>query len=120
MRLKTRSLFGLAAAAPSLALALDLAFLNQAPIRYMSDADVKLMETAVTEVLDQAADGGRSDWQNEETGHSGSVTAVRSFSDNGMSCRTIQIDNRVPQATQGGGSSTHDLCKVGGEWKILR
>lgn len=119
MRFKTQVLLGLAAAAPALALALDLTFLDQAPIRYMNDEDIGMMQTTVLAVLNQAKDGEERDWRNDKTGNSGSVKAIRSFSEKGLSCRGIQIDNRVARATPGGASSTHELCKVGDEWKIL-
>jgi surface antigen len=119
MRFRTPPIFALAAA-PAVALAFDLTFLDQAPIRYMNDDDIGMMQATVLEVLDQAKDGEERGWRNDKTGNSGSVTAIKSFSEKGLSCRGIQIDNRAPEATQGGAISTHELCKVGDEWKILR
>ncbi len=113
-------LIGLAGAIPAIAFALDLTFLDQAPIRYMSDAEIDMMEATVAETLDKAADGETLTWRNDDTGNSGSVTAVKSFSERDLTCRRIEIVNRDAKAAFGGASSMFDMCQIDGGWKILR
>ena len=113
-------LIGLAGAVPAIALAFDLTFLDQAPIRFMSDAEIDMMEATVVETLDKAADGETLTWRNDDTGNSGSVTAVKSFSEGDLSCRRIEIVNQVAKATRGSASSMMDMCQIDGSWKILR
>lgn len=122
MRVKTSAYLtlGLAMAVPALVPALDLTFLDQAPIRFMSDGDIDRMEATVLEALDDAADGESRDWQGEESGHSGTVTAVRSFTEKDLACRRVEIVNRVPEAALGSATSMLDLCKIGDDWRILR
>jgi surface antigen len=113
-------LIGLAGAVPAIALAFDLTFLDQAPIRFMSDAEIDMMEATVVETLDKAADGETLTWRNDDTGNSGSVTAVKSFSERDLSCRRIEIVNRDAKAAFGGATSMFDMCQIDGSWKILR
>ena len=113
-------LIGLVGAIPAIAFALDLTFLDQAPIRFMSDAEIDMMEAKVIEVLDQAADGETRDWRSDDSGNSGSVTAVKSFSEGDLACRRIEIVNRAAQATRGSASSMMDMCQIDGSWKFLR
>lgn len=121
MRFKTPAILALGlATTPALVLALDLTFLDQAPIRFMNDADIDLMEATVTEVLDQAADGETRNWSNDDTGHSGSVKAVKSFTEDDLDCRRVEITNLAAKATRGSASSMMDLCKIESDWRILR
>jgi surface antigen len=113
-------LIGLAGAMPAIALALDLTFLDQAPIRFMSDAEIDMMEATVIETLDKAADGEAREWHSDDSGNSGSVTAVKSFSEGDLACRRIEIVNRVAKATRGSASSMMDMCQIDGSWKVLR
>ncbi len=99
------------------ALAINLGFLDQAPIRFFTQSDTELMTRTVDDVLDSAADGETRDWRNEETGNSGDVAAIRSFNHQDMSCRQVRISNQARGTT---GNATYDICKVDGTWKVLR
>ena len=114
------ALSGLVLIIPAPLPAVDISFLDQAPLRYLTDADTRLLDAAIVEVLEGAKDGEGHDWEGAESGNSGSVTAVRSFQKDGHSCRRIEIVTRARQASLGGGKSSADLCRIGGEWKILR
>lgn len=105
------------AAAP--AGAFDARFLNQAPIRFMNDADIAAMQRTVQEVLEEAKDGETRTWENPDSGNSGSVTAVESFARDDLPCRRIELVNHAERATAGEARSVMDLCRVEGTWKLL-
>ncbi len=123
MRIKrtlTATLFALSAfAAPALVQALDLTFLDQAPIRFFNDADLKMMSDAADQALDNSADGEAVSWSNEQTGSSGTLTPVRSFTRDGRDCRRLSVVSLASKATRGSATSNVDFCKVDGTWKIL-
>lgn len=100
--------------------AVDLSFLDQAPLRFLSSADTDLLDQTVELVLNEAKDGESRTWQGKESGSSGTVTAVRSFEEKGQSCRRISILILTRQATKGKGQSLVDFCDIEGDWKILR
>jgi surface antigen len=116
----TAAVFALsAAAAPALVLGLDLTFMDQAPIRFFNDADLKLMGDAADQALDEAKDGEGVSWRNEQTGNSGTLTPVRSFTRGGKDCRRLDVVSLARQATRGSASTRVDFCKIDGAWKIL-
>ena len=123
MRIKstaTATVFALATAtAPTLVQGLDLSFLGQAPLRYFNDADLKLMSDAADQALETTKDGEPVDWSNEQTGSSGTITPVRSFSWRGDDCRRLNVVNRSAEAAGGRSEAEYDFCNVEGTWKIL-
>jgi surface antigen len=123
MRIKrtvSATLFAISAAASStLVHGLDLAFLDQAPLRFFNDADLKLLSDSADKALDSAKDGETVAWDNEQTGSSGTVTPTRSFTQEGHDCRRLKVVNRAAKATRGSATSSLDFCRVDGAWKIL-
>jgi surface antigen len=114
------ALLTLLCAGPGALQAVNFGFLEQAPVRFLSDADTALLGDTIIRVLNESADGESKTWQGEQSGDSGTVTAVSSFENDGRECRRVQIDTRAAKATRGGATSLMDLCKVGEEWRILR
>lgn len=108
-----------AAGAPFAVQALDLTFLDQAPIRFFNDEDTKLMSDTTDKALDEAKDGEEVRWSNDQTGSSGTITPVRSFTRQGKDCRRLRVVNLASKATRGSATSNVDFCKVEGTWKIL-
>jgi len=111
------AVLGVLSSSPTTALAINLGFLDQAPIRFFTQSDTELMTRTVDDVLDSVADGETRDWRNEETGNSGEVAAIRSFNHQDMSCRQVRISNQARGTT---GNATYDICKVDRTWKVLR
>lgn len=109
----------LAAAWAPLLPAMDLSFMGQAPMRYLSPADMQLMTETIDAALEEAADGESRRWDNAESKASGTVTVQRSFEHDGMPCRRLEIASQVPQASHGGHRYLADMCRVGEDWKIL-
>lgn len=118
-KVATAALLALTFALPTLVQGLDLGFLDQAPIRFFNAADMDMMEAAADEVLDSAADGEGRDWRNDQSGNSGSVKAIRSFTKDGNDCRRVEVVNNAAKATKGSNRSQLDLCKIESTWKIV-
>lgn len=108
-----------ATGAPFAVQALDLTFLDQAPIRFFNAEDMKLMSGAADKALDKAKDGEDIRWSNDQTGNSGTITPVRSFTRQGNDCRRLRVVNLASKATRGSSTSNVDFCMVDGTWKIL-
>jgi surface antigen len=54
----------------------------------LSNTDVKLASRTIQTTLERAPDGTTRRWSNGETGHSGSITPIRTYiSDSGYFCR---------------------------------
>lgn len=116
----TTALFALSVAmAPSLVQGLDLSFLGQAPLRFFNEEDLRLMGEATDQALDGADDGEEIAWSNEQTGSSGTITPIRSFTRQDNDCRRVEIVNRAKQATRGAASTRVDFCNAEGTWKVL-
>ena len=119
-KIVTAALFTFAAAgAPGAVQALDLTFLDQAPIRFFNAEDLKLMSGAADKALDEAKEGEDVQWSNDQTGNSGTVTPVRSFTRQGKDCRQLKVVSLARQATRGSATSNVDFCNIDGTWKIL-
>ena len=107
----------LAAAATAAAAQSNFTFLKDAPIQKMTRADTDLMMKTWNEALDRNADGGMSGWTNPQTGASGTVTPLRTFTQKGMKCREAEYTNHA-----GGfnGAGKFTLCRQrDGAWRIL-
>jgi hypothetical protein len=119
---KTRALSAailIAAATTFPAYAFDYSFLNQAPIRFFSDADIQQQDAALQAVLnDPKADASRS-WQDAKTGNGGEITSLYSYAKDGLECRRVRIVTHAKQARGGTAKSLVDMCKVGDTWKFL-
>lgn len=100
--------------------AIDLGFLDQAPLRFLTDSDTRLLDETITDVLVNANDGESRSWKGENSANSGTVTAVRSFQKDARPCRRLEVVTLAPKAAYGRGTSLVDICEIDGEWKILR
>ena len=90
-------------------------FTRDMPISRMSSEDVGIMQNAVYQALDTAADGETRRWENGKTGARGDLTPRATFTDSGMNCRDLEIANSA------GGLSNRmilTLCKTTEGWKI--
>ena len=99
---------------------IDLSFMDQAPVRFLSDADTDLLNQTSELVLNEAKDGESRTWQGKESGSSGTITAVKSFEEKGHACRRIRVLTLARKATGGQSEALMDFCKIDGDWKILR
>ena len=90
-------------------------FARDMPISRMNAEDVGIMQSAVNAALDAAADGETRRWENSKTGAHGDFTARSSFTDSGMRCRELQIENSAGGLNH---RSLLTLCKTAEGWKI--
>ncbi len=97
--------------------AAGLGFLKNSPVYYFDDADRKLMNEAVVEVLNEASGESSREWKNPRTGSSGKVQGMGRFrSADGLDCRKLKLFN---QARGIEGEATYPVCRAdGGEWRL--
>ncbi len=75
---------------------------------YFTDKDREMLNAASRDALN-GADGSTTDWQNSETGHSGSVTPLSSYERAGKPCRSVKYHNEAEGYSSDG---VFELCKV--------
>ena len=93
-----------ALAAPAEAFFVD--FLDNSPVASFTDADRALLDKAWAESADKA-DGTKTDWENKDTGHRGSVTPLNRYERDGRTCRAVRFHNEAEGLTSEG---TYELC----------
>ena len=105
-------------AAPVPSYSAGLLFLKEAPIRFFTEEDRRLFKQAVLRTLEKVPDGKMSSWENPATESAGVMKPTRTYHDNGMMCRTLEILNRAAGRT--GQESVVDFCKQAkGKWKLV-
>jgi surface antigen len=94
-------------------------FLNNSPVRFFSEQDWEIFKRTGREVLEDVPEGETRDWENPESGHSGSIKALRSYQDaGGQTCRRVEIVNRAKGQI---GRSRQTLCKqADGHWAFVQ
>lgn len=105
---------GLAMGACSAA-AVNVLFTNEMPIAHMTSEDLRILETALFETLDTAPDGETRHWENPRTQAHGDLTPRSSFTEAGLPCRMIEIENSAGGRNN---RSTFSLCKSADGWKV--
>ena len=96
--------------------AVNLFWLDTAPVRHFSDKDWEMATRAADEALASRKDGETVAWKNAESGHSGEVMVTRTLQRDGRSCRNLAIENRAGGKS---GSSEFLFCvQPDGQWKI--
>lgn len=100
------------------AYAFNIQFLEDAPASKFDDQDWNLLVQAVDTALEGIPRGEVLYWENEKSGHLGSVTMMGSKLSNGQLCRYLRVYNEVSPTTKG--ESIIKFCKQeNGEWKIV-
>jgi hypothetical protein len=96
--------------------AVNLKWLEHAPVRFFSDADWALATAAVDDALANPEDGTPVQWNNPDSGHRGSATALGTLKRDGRTCRQLALEN---EARGMSGRSVFLYClQPDGEWKI--
>jgi|SRR5690349_3753893 len=78
--------------------------------------DTKIIMQVGADMLRNAADGESRPWSNPQSGHSGTITIIRSYQRSGMRCREAQVNSSLEER-----SITYVLpvCQIAdGTWKI--
>jgi len=109
-------LAGVLSVAP--ALAVNLGFLNDAPYTHFTEADRKLFDDTLIDVLSHGADGQAREWSNPATRAGGEIKPLKSFDRAGASCRTVSIRNAAKGRSETG---QYSFCKDdSGAWKLAQ
>lgn len=97
--------------------ATNLHFLEYDPVSRLTAEDWEIEGKAFLEAVNRDSKGEPVTWSNEETGNSGSITVLESFSGpEGQPCRKIQeaFKSRLLDS-----SYTLTVCKVDDDWKVV-
>lgn len=97
----------------SKAMELNLKIPEESALTLFTDSDWDTMKTHAKKVLNEDSDGDTQQWQNNETGHSGNITALSTNTKNGMLCRNTQFINIAGDSTS---TTLVNLCKQGDKW----
>lgn len=102
---------------PLLANAAGLGFLKNSPISYFSDADLKMMNGAVLEVLNAADATTVREWANPRSGYSGKVQGMGKFrTADGLECRKLKVWNQAKGIES---ESVYPVCRAAGsDWRL--
>ena len=99
------------------AAASNLRWLDNAPVRYFTDKDWELLNTARNRALSEAKDGETVSWENPESKSSGSLTPLSTYSSGGLKCRSLEISNKAIGST---GNTIFEFCQnSGGKWGAI-
>lgn len=89
--------------------AANLGFLNDSPMSYFDDEDMRLLREAALKVLEHKSSRAKESWTNPATGHSGQVEGRGAFTaQDGLACRRLRVSNRA-QGVEG--QATYTVCK---------
>lgn len=89
--------------------AANLGFLNDSPMSYFNDEDVRLLREAALKVLENKSSRTKESWTNPATGHSGRVESRGAFTaEGGLACRRLRLSNRAKGME---GQATYTVCK---------
>ena len=78
-----------------LATASNLGFLKDAPLTRFTGPDLEMFQSNLNHALEQYPDGDIRQWENPNTGSSGEIAVVKSFTHDGKRCRRARISNRA-------------------------
>lgn len=96
----------------------NIGFLKDAPLTRFTGPDREMFRKNLNAALEQNADGDVRRWQNPDTGSSGEIELVRSFTQDSKRCRGVRISNRA----RGYAEAKTDaiFCReTDGRWKAL-
>jgi surface antigen len=103
-------------AAPSEAF--NTRFLRYSAISRFNKKDMTLLKETAKKALDEAPDNTVLDWNNAESGNSGSAQPLRTYQKGSSTCRLVKFTNQHKDIK---GVTKHTLCKqTSGEWKFLK
>lgn len=71
----------------------NLRWLNDSAVRFFTERDWEIVTEAGRKALNEGKDGETVSWENPETGHSGSLTPLKTVTTNGATCRQLKVVN---------------------------
>ena len=94
-----------------------MGFLEFSPSAHFNDKDWDLVRATATELLNNHKDGESLTWKNEENGHNGKLTVLRTVAKYGTTCRSMEVVNDAVEVKT---TRVVDMCKnKEGLWKVL-
>jgi surface antigen len=82
---------------------------------YQGD-DTKIITQIGADMLRNAPDGESRPWSNPQTGHSGTITVIRSYKRGGLSCRDARVNSQLNERSV---AYVLPVCQIAdGSWKI--
>ena len=74
-----------------------------------TDTDWEILKATAEQAFNEAADGERVDWRNEETGNSGAIKPLMTIQHELGQCRRVAFLNVSARGRRG--VSTHSVCR---------
>ncbi|MEE4361468.1 MAG: RT0821/Lpp0805 family surface protein [Pseudomonadales bacterium] len=94
------------------------AWMGGSAVLEFTDRDWEILKAEARRVLDEVDSGVRVDWRNEESGNSGAIKALMTFTHEGMTCRRLAFLNLSKKGVRG--VSNYNLCRQDdGGWAFL-
>jgi len=95
----------------------NMRFLEFSPSAYFNDKDWKLLRATADDLLENHKDGQSLSWKNDENGHNGKLTLLKTFAEFGTTCRTMEV---FSDAVEVKATRVVNMCKnKAGLWKVL-
>jgi surface antigen len=92
------------------------AFLDNAPMTYFTEEDMRMYQDALGQALNEASDGDTRTWSNPATGASGEIRLMRTLHEQDTTCRVTRIRSTARGYTETG---NYRVCKQDdGSWTI--
>lgn len=83
---------------------------------HLSVEDTKIIMQVGADMLRTASDGESRPWSNPQTGHSGTITIIRSYERDGMPCRDTRVSSVLDKRNV---TYALPVCQVAdGTWKF--
>jgi surface antigen len=103
-------------AIPGVCLASNWQWLKDAPVTSFDEQDWELLQETISQTLNKDSDGDSRQWDNPETGNSGTVKVIDTRDGSTGPCRKLVISNgALPEK----GVTRLNYCRQpDGQWKI--
>lgn len=101
---------------PGALLASNWQWLKDTPVMSFDERDWELLQETINQTLDEDSDGESRQWNNPETGNSGTVQVLDTRDTDTGHCRNLVISN---SASPKKGVTRLNYCRqLDGQWKI--
>lgn len=96
--------------------ALNWSWAKDSPASHFTEEDWRLAKDAARTALNDTADGTTINWENKDSGASGSSTPLKSGTKDGLKCRYMKIQNSAKSIV---GETIFLFCQQpDGLWKV--
>lgn len=94
---------------------INMRYLKYSPVSQFTEKDFEIMKETGLKVLNESKEGETSQWQNPQTGHSGSIQLIKNMNTKERTCKKLQIINQTAERY---GKSVFVFClQEDGKWK---